>query len=79
VKRVGRLPRRPRNAEATVSVPAQMSLPGPALPIRDSNRLLPTPAVDAVGLTYRYRAGTDALHVVDLSIPQGGPVKGSEA
>ena len=30
-----------------------------------------TAAVDALGLTYRYRAGTDALHGVDLSIPQG--------
>ncbi len=43
VKRVGRLPRRPRNAAATANVPAQLSLPGPALPIRDSNRLLPMP------------------------------------
>ena len=30
-----------------------------------------TAAVEALGLTYRYRAGTDALHGVDLSIPQG--------
>ncbi len=30
-----------------------------------------TAAVDVLGLTYRYRTGTDALHGVDLSIPQG--------
>ncbi len=28
-------------------------------------------AVEAVGLTYRYRVGTDALHGVDLSVPEG--------
>ncbi len=33
--------------------------------------MMQTAAVDALGLTYRYRAGTDALHGVDLSIPQG--------
>ncbi len=30
-----------------------------------------TAAVEVLGLTYRYRVGTDALHGVDLSIPQG--------
>src|SRR5215831_14890268 len=28
-------------------------------------------AVNAVGLAYRYRRGTEALHGVDLSIPEG--------
>ena len=30
-----------------------------------------TAAGEVLGLTYRYRVGTDALHGVDLSIPQG--------
>jgi ABC-2 type transport system ATP-binding protein len=33
--------------------------------------MMQTAAVEVLGLTYRYRAGTDALHGVDLSIPQG--------
>jgi hypothetical protein len=45
VKRVGRLPRRPRTAGvAATNAPSQLSLAGPPLPIRDSNRLLPMPA-----------------------------------
>jgi hypothetical protein len=45
VKRVGRLPRRPRTAAvAATNALTQLSLAGPALPIRDPNRLLPMPA-----------------------------------
>jgi ABC-2 type transport system ATP-binding protein len=33
--------------------------------------VMQTAAVEALGLTYRYRVGTDALHGVDLTIPQG--------
>jgi hypothetical protein len=45
VKRVGRLPRRPRIAAvAATNAPMLLSLAEPALPIRDSNRLLPMPA-----------------------------------
>jgi ABC-2 type transport system ATP-binding protein len=33
--------------------------------------VMQTAALEVLGLTYRYRVGTDALHGVDLSIPQG--------